>query len=176
MKFFPYSPISMPKGTNGLIAGDKYSISEFWSRVDEDLDEGLSNAVGCYIFSIRAGKGIKPWYVGLAAKQPFRKECFTSHKLNHYNQAIASRKGTPVLTLIPKCTKGARYAKASGSGHLDIQFLETMLIGACIRRNADLLNIRDTKLLREMSVPGLLNNSKGRGHSSVTEFKDLLGL
>jgi len=89
MKFYPYGPLTIRKANNGLVAHDKDSINAFWSRINEEEDEGLSEAVGCYIFSIRAGKGILPWYVGLAEKQPFRKECFTSHKLTHYNDAIA---------------------------------------------------------------------------------------
>lgn len=176
MHFFPYGPLAIPKADNGLIAGDKKSLAEFWDRVNSELEEGLSEAVGCYIYSIRAGRGILPWYVGLAEKRTFRKECFTSHKLNHYNQAIAARKGTPVITLIAKFTIGENYAKPSGNGHRDIQLLENMLIGTCIRRNGNLLNIRDTKLLREMVVPGLLNNPKGRDHSSVAKFKTILGI
>ena len=175
MQFFPFSPLRIKKTKNGLVAADKDSIGDFWDRVATELEHDLADAVGCYIFSIRAGKGVKPWYVGLAARQSFRKECFTAHKLNHYNTAIAGRKGTPMLTLIPKYTRAGRYAKPRQSGHRDIQFLETMLIGTCVRRNSCLLNVRDTKLLREMVVPGLLNNPKGRDYDSVTKFKGLLG-
>ena len=99
MNFVPHSAIEIPRQINGLIAADKESLSSFWSLVESEHEEGISGSIGCYIFSIRAGKGILPWYVGLAEKQSFRKECFTSHKLNHYNNAIAKRKGTPLLTL-----------------------------------------------------------------------------
>jgi hypothetical protein len=176
MYFFPYSPVEIPRGSNGLVAGDKDSMSSFWKTVNSEIEEGLSESVGCYIFGIRAGKGILPWYVGLAEKQSFRKECFTPHKLNHYNQSIANRKGTPVLTLISKWTEGNRYAKPSGNGHNDIRFLETMLISHCIQRNSNLQNIRDTKMIREMVVEGLMNSSAGRNHESVSTFQDLIGV
>jgi len=50
-----------------------------------------------------------------------------------------------------------------------------MLIGTCVRRNSELLNFRDTKLLREMTVHGFLNNPKGLNYQSVSDFKDLIG-
>lgn len=175
MNFFPHGSIEIERQSNGLIATDKESLLAFWSRVDEELQEGLSGAIGCYIFSIRAGKGVLPWYVGLAEKQSFRKECFTSHKLVHYNNAIANRKGTPLLTLVAKYTPGGRIINPTGSGHRDIQFLETMLISNCLGRNADLYNIRDTKFIREMVVPGLLNTPQGKAATSVTDFRFLIG-
>lgn len=175
MQFFPYDAMRIPKANNGLINKEKKALATFWDQVDDELRNGLSESVGCYIFSIRAGRGILPWYVGLAQKQTFKKECFTPHKLNHYNDAIAARKGTPLLTLVPKLTKTERFAKPSKRGHKDIEFLENMLIGTCLQRNADLLNKRDTKMLREMTVHGLLNNPRGKNYTSVSAFKALIG-
>ncbi len=99
MKFLPHTSIKIQRQSNGLIAADKEFLLAFWSRVDGEIEDGLSGAIGCYIFSIRAGKGSLPWYVGLAEKQSFRKECFTSHKLKHYNNAIAKKKGHPHINL-----------------------------------------------------------------------------
>lgn len=173
MRFSPYSALEIPR-ERGLIASDKKSLNAFWEEVDE-VASGLSSAIGCYIFSIRAGKGVLPWYVGLAEKQTFRKECFTSHKLVHYNHALAQRKGTPVLTLIAKCTPGGKFVIPTGSAHRDIEFLETMLIASSLGRNENLYNVRDTKLLREMVVPGFLNTPQGKAASAVSEFKKLIG-
>ena len=175
MNFLPHTPIEIPRQHTGLIAADKQSMATFWSQVEAELDEGLSGAIGCYIFSIRAGKGSLPWYVGLAERQSFRKECFTSHKLVHYNNAIASRKGTPLLTLIAKYTPRGKIVNPTGSQHRDIQFLETMLISNCLGRNSTLYNAKDTKILREMVVPGLLNTPAGKALSSVKEFRALIG-
>lgn len=66
-------PSKFPKGDNGIIAGDRESIANFWDRANNEAEEGLSDSVGCYIFSIRAGKGSLPWYVGMAEKQSFKK-------------------------------------------------------------------------------------------------------
>lgn len=154
---------------------NKESLATFWSRAEEELEEGISGAIGCYIFSIRAGRGALPWYVGLAEKQSFRKESFTSHKLNHYNNAIADRNGTPLLTLIVKRTQSQKIVNPTGNAHRDIQLLETMLIFTCLRRNPNLFNVRDTTLFREMVVPGLLNTRQGKIPSSVSDFKLLIG-
>lgn len=176
MNFFPHTSIEIPRHENGLIAADKKSLGDFRSRVDIELQQYLSGSIGCYIFSIRVGPGALPWYVGLAEKQSFRRECFAAHKLNHYNMAIAGRRGTPCLTLIAKYTPSQRLVFPNGSEHRDIQFLETMLISTCLRRNGELYNIRDTKLLREMVVPGLVNTPQGKAYGSVSEFRDLIGV
>jgi len=175
MNFHPQEAFAIPKQGNGLVASDKTSLSQFWDQLDEALGDELSGGVGCYIFSIRAGKGVLPWYVGLAEKQSFRKECFTHHKITHYNNAIAARKGTPLLTLVAKYTPGGKLVRPTGGSHRDIQQLETMLIGNCLGRNGKLLNVKDTKLLREMVVPGLLNSPKGKPPATVRAFKSLIG-
>lgn len=175
MEYFPYNPLPIPKLGNGLVDATNQTLSDFWCEVDDQFHYPLSEAVGCYVFSIRAGRGVKPWYVGLAEKQTFKRECFTPHKLNHYNNAIAGRKGTPLLTLIPRFTPTGRLSKPSRNGYRDMQFLENMLIGTCVRRNPELANVRDTKMLREMIVHGFLNNPMGRNFQSVSEFKDLIG-
>ena len=174
MNFYPHTAFVIPKQANGLIA--QAALTEFWKEVDDTLQSPVSESMGCYIFSIRAGKGCLPWYVGKAEKQSFRKECFALHKLNHYNNAIAARKGTPLLTLVAKYTPGSRLVLPSGSEHRDVQYLETMLIANALGRNSALLNVKDTKLLKNMVIPGLLNSSKGKPPASVTEFKALLGL
>ena len=175
MNFFPHCSVEIKRQANGLISADKQSLAAFWSHVDTEIHDGLSGAIGCYIMSIRAGKGVLPWYVGLAEKQSFRKECFTSHKLVHYNNAIAKRKGTPLLTLIAKHTPKGKLVNPTGNDHRDVQFLETMLISSCLWRNPDLYNARDTKMLLEMVVPGLLNTPKGKAVTSVSDFRALIG-
>ncbi|KVX04425.1 hypothetical protein ASL22_07145 [Alcaligenes faecalis] len=176
MNFNPYPAIEIPKQKNGLIAADRLSLQNFWKTVDSVFDEAVSSGVGCYIFSIRAGKGALPWYVGLAEKQSFKKECFTAHKINHYNNAISARKGTALLTVVPRYTPKNKISTPNPSGYKDIQQLEKMLIGNCLTRNKDLLNLRDTKLLREMIVPGLINTPPGKPPKEIQAFKALLGL
>ena len=140
--------------------------------------EHSPEAVGCYIFSISAGGGTLPWYVGLAEGQSFRTECFSSTKLIHYNEVLADRQGTPLLTLLAKYTSDSyeRYTKPSANEQKDIRFLEKHLISLAIRRNPDLRNIQYTRFLRDMVVHGVLNTPPGGQASSVSELKKLLQL
>lgn len=174
MKYSPYGPVKIPRSNGRIEYRNREVLNYFWDKFDEESN-GISNAVGCYIFSIRASKGIRPWYVGLAEKQSFRNECFAPHKLLNYNDCLSGRRGTPVLTLIPKHTNTNRFARKGVNGHRDIRFLETLLISSCLQRNPELLNIKSTKLLKEMVVPGLLNTPKGRVEKTIKEFQKLIG-
>ncbi|GAB6112554.1 hypothetical protein [Desulfomicrobium salsuginis] len=174
MIFFPYGPFDIPKQENGLISRNRDDLKEFWQRVEEE-NEGLSNAIGIYIFSIRAGKGVRPWYVGKSDKAGFFKECFQPHKIKHYDNCIAARKCTPLLTFIPKFTQANYFAQPNGNPQKDISSLEKMLIGACLQKNKDLVNVRDTKIFRDMVVHGYLNTPQGGVANNVKEFKKLIG-
>jgi hypothetical protein len=175
MKFFPHESVEVPRQKSGLIAADRNTLNLFWAELDAQLGQEVSEGIGCYVFSVRAGRGVLPWYVGKAERQSFRSECFAAHKVNHYNNIIASRRGTPLLTLIAKYTPTNRLVKPGSSDHRDIDFLETMIISAAIRRNPDVFNIRDTMLLREMTVPGMLNTPRGKAHGSVAAFREVMG-
>lgn len=57
-----------------------------------------------------------------------------------------------------------------------MDFLETMLIGPTLERNPKLLNIKKTKLLREMKVPAVMNSPRARATREVRELKKALGV
>ena len=50
-------------------------------------------------------------------------ECLSSHKVVHFNNAVAGRRGRPVLYLIPQLTKAGRYRKPTSSTRRAIQEL-----------------------------------------------------
>lgn len=135
MKYSIHGPFKIkiaPK--TGLVDRSKMAKDSFWTMVEND-GPFLSSSCGCYLFAIRASKGIKPWYVGLAAKQSFEKECFTSQKINIYNDVLAQcGNGTPLLFLISKRTNRNKLVKPSKNGHRDSMFLETILIGTAIEK------------------------------------------
>jgi hypothetical protein len=167
-----YGPFKIEKQSHGkLIDNTNDAKKHFWDKV-EKYTKSLKNACGCYIFCIRAAKGFKPIYVGLAQKQTFEKECFTPSKINIYNEAVAAGKGTPILFLITKLTnKGNKFAKPSKNGHSDIKTLETLLIGTALEKNPALMNIKKTKHWKEMVVPGLLNPPQGPPSKDTKAFK-----
>jgi len=174
LNYYNYGPFDIPKMENGLISNDRNEIRTFWEDVERDGEVGLSDAVGCYMFGVRAGKGSVPWYIGLAEKQSYKVECFSPHKLNHFNNAIAKKKVTPILLFIARCTSGDRFSKPSKNGYTDIRILENMLIGLAVKRNPDLLNIKGTKVLRDMVVPGIINTQPGGQSASTLELRTIL--
>jgi hypothetical protein len=58
---------------------------------------GLTEACGCYVFAVRAGKGYSPYYVGQACKRSILMEALNPSNREKYNKVLGDRKGTPVL-------------------------------------------------------------------------------
>src|SRR5882762_6919692 len=171
MLYRVFGPYAIPRD-GVLIAKTASDRREFWSAVEAEAD-GLPDACGCYVFSIRR----RAWYVGLAERQTFCQECFSIHKLNQYNYSLQRVSGEPQLHLLAKLTPTGRFAAPARGGHRDVQFLETLLIGMALNQNEDLQNIRGTKFLREMRVPGILRTGRGEGLlSSVRSLRDALGM
>jgi hypothetical protein len=139
-------------------------------------DEGLLDACGCYVFSLRAGPGFTPWYVGQSQKRSIIQEAMNSDNLVKYNEVLNGRKGTPILFLLPLQTPTGRYAKQPDGSLPAIDFLERWLIAAALEKNPDLINNRETKFLREIHVRGILNASQGEAHSASTALRQTLGL
>lgn len=166
-----FGPYAIPRD-GVLIARSAADRREFWAAVEADAD-GLPEACGCYVFSIRR----RAWYVGLAQSQAFRQECFSIHKINQYNYALQRVSGEPQLHLLAKLTPTGRFCTPATNGHRDVEFLETLLIGMALNQNEDLQNIRGTKFLREMRVPGILRTGRGEGLlTSVKSLRDALGM
>jgi hypothetical protein len=113
----------------------------------------------------------------MAEKQSFRQECFGAHKIVQYDAALNEVGGVPHLLLLPRLTPAGYFSSPSENGHRDIQLLEQLLIGSAIIRNPELRNIKDTKLLREMNVPGFLNSEQGQGRAdAVQALRQALGV
>jgi len=159
-------PFELYRTEHGLIDASAATKRLYWEWVDE-YQEGLSDACGCYIFVIKASGTAVPWYVGKAEKQSFRKECFAPHKINHYNNAVASRRrGKPQLYFVPQVTKRGKYRKPTSSKRPAIAQLETLLLGMAISANPEILNTHGTKWFQSLTVDGLVNSSMRRGGAS----------
>jgi len=175
MNYDIFGPFDLPR-ENGQIYLTKVEQADFWESIEAEFPL-LSGACGCYVFGVRAAKGTLPWYVGKAAFQSFGSECFTSDKIVKYNRACRGRrKGTPVLFFYAKVTPGTgRFSRPSGNGARDIALLENMLIGIALKRNSNLVNIKDTKHFTQMVVPGLLNSRKGKLQWGASKAKEMMG-
>jgi hypothetical protein len=143
---------------------DVGGLKEFWQVTEEVAEQH-----GCYVFSMRAGKGEKPWYVGKASRQSFAAECFSLHKLNIYNDILGDMKGTPRLTfVIPKRSRGAWPMVA-------IDEVEEFLIGHAASRNADLAN-KQRLPSQKWSIHGVVPGARGAPTSEASSFKRLMGI
>lgn len=174
MRFEVRGPFELDRNTNGLIASSAEDKHLYWEWVDDHVP-GLSQACGCYIFAIKASRGTLPWYVGKAERQTFAKECFSSHKIVHFNNAIAGRKGKPVIMFIPQLTKTGNFRKPTSTPRKAISELESLLIGMAISRNPKILNTRGTRMLRELTVEGFINSERGKGGSAARALRGILG-
>lgn len=168
-------------GRPGVI--DNGRLAEFWAEVDCELVDwrgsGLSSARGCYVFSIKAGRGALPWYVGRAERQPFCVECQENSKIIHYDRALnAAGQGTPQLFFLPAVTPtGFFKAPTKGGKEIpEIRELEKYLIHMAVMRNRRLRNTANTKAWRNMEVPGIVNPGRGRPTGPANDLMLVLGL
>lgn len=180
MIFQPYGPLELSRDCAGLLLLDRDLRTAIWKRADQ-IDPGLSDACGCYVFAVRTGGGTKPWYVGKAVRQSFKRECLTQDKVTKYNSVLQTlERGTPLLYLYGRVKPGrTRFSAPSTTEHRDVPYLEKMLIALALGRNKDLVNKRETTLLRNMIVPGLLNSEPGRPASgqgwATAELGEVMG-
>ena len=172
MKFDIYGPFTAPRQRNGLLTRNPREKRLFWAALDQ-LEPGLSAAVGCYVISVRN----VVWYVGLAAKQSFADECFALHKVTKFDEAITEGRGNAELHLLAKRTNTGRLAKPSKNGHPDAALLEDYLIAFGLKRNENFLNKRDTAILRDLQVPGFFNTKQGQARAlPVQHLKRVMGI
>jgi hypothetical protein len=151
-------PVPLQKERNGCFI--ERNCPAFWRQ-----HQHYANKFGCYVFALKAGRGVKPIYVGKTANR-FDRECFTSDKIaGHYTPALARKgKGTPVLfLLIPEMRKGKPNGKV-------IDDLETFLIQVGAAKNPELSNIQHKKEAR-WGIRGVIRYGKGKPSSGAQQFR-----
>lgn len=157
----PFDVPLQPNVPSKMVAED---LSSFWTHCPS-----LKTKVGGYVFAVRAGKGYTPLYVGKTTNC-FEKECFTDHKLKHYNYGIAPYlKGTPVMFFVTYPTK---KGKVNAS---DIADLEDFLIQVGRTINPDLRNIKGVKQ-PTWGIKGVIRGGKGKANGSEDAFRRVFGL
>ena len=124
---------------------------------------------GCYVFAIRAGRGMTPIYVGKTTKG-FAQECFTPHKLEKYIQCLSDyKRGTPVLFFITFPKRQGRQ----NDNHLGD--LERFLIQTGVAENPELLNVQNTKAA-DWNIIGVLRSRAGKPSISAQAFRRAMSL
>jgi len=154
---------TVPRGKGGKKINIT-ALKEFWTGIGD-----YAGQRGCYVFSMRAGRGEKPWYVGKASRQTFSIECFASHKVGIYNDVLGELKGIPRLTfVIPNRERGA-WPMAT------IDEVEEYLIGYAASRNPKIANKRKLPH-QKWTIQGVVPASRGAPSSDAASFKKLMGI
>ncbi len=144
---------------------DVDQLERFWRGCDHVADKR-----GCYIFSMKAGKGEKPFYVGKAAKQSFRDECFSPHKrADHYNYVLCSQRGTPYMCFVVQRKVRGKWSMTAIDG------VEEFLIAYAAARNSSLTNKRRLPDLG-WSIRGVAAAGPGKPSKEAKSFRTLLGI
>jgi hypothetical protein len=153
----------LPKKSCRIVDTEK--LSKFWKDVGT-----ISGMRGCYVFSLKAAKGERPFYVGQAARQSFEKECFTIHKRgDHYNIILCSSAGTPYIRFVYQEKKKGKWSASA------ISSVEEYLIAQAAARNSMLSNKR--RLPDETwSIRGIIKAGSGNKSQAAQTLSKILGI
>ncbi len=164
-QFICHGPLKFPTTKQNVGRTiSKTNISEFWS-----LAASMANYVGCYVFGIRAGKGMTPLYVGRATKG-FAQEAFAADKLVKYQLGLSHyKKGTPILFFLyePPLKKGK-----ANLAH--IKALEKLLIQQGALANPHLINVHHNKIPK-WGISGVMRSTTKKPSTHARKFRDLMG-
>ncbi|MBI2165178.1 MAG: hypothetical protein HYU29_02090 [Chloroflexi bacterium] len=156
-------PFSRPPAGGKTVTTDR--LNEFWNQ----MQVGVPERPGCYIFGIRASRGMTPVYVGETANN-MRAECFTPRNLNIYNQALGEyRKGTPIMFLLVRSSQRGQIDKK------EIHDLQNYLIDIAFNKNPNLYN-RQGKRTPKWNIRGMIRGGQGRPSEDVKSFKIMMGM
>ena len=172
MKYNTFGPFNVARSNSGQIHSKQ---KQLWSTANSKKS-GVSSAKGLYIFGVKTTrtKRIIPWYVGMTKSQSFEKECFQPHKIIIYRDVMALyKKADPFLFILPRLTPNGRLYK--GIFSKDIEYLEKLLIGYAYASNSSIMNKKNTKFWREITLPGVFN-PPGRPPKSASMLSDCLQL
>ena len=177
MHYENYGEFAVPVSDVGLVNRTLNARRDFWEEVNDQGRAGLADAVGCYVFGIRAGGGITPWYVGKTDNQSFERECFQADKINCYNDVLANYdRGTPVILLTARTTNNGRLCRPTRNEYEDVRALEKILIGLAYKKNWNICNVQGTRLLGDLVVPGIFNSDNRRITGPTRSLRLALGL
>jgi hypothetical protein len=165
-----YGPVKIPMDS-GKRRITKENIRLFWEYDETIIDNHIDRKQGCYVFALRVGGGIKPWYVGKTKnRNGFKQEVFTDHKRGIYNDLLDTGvRGTPLLYFVAP-PGGKMKVRAD-----HITEIERFLIAHAKERNDDLCNKQNARL-PEWSIEGVIRRGKGHPGKKNQEFQRMMGL
>jgi hypothetical protein len=176
MHFTVFGPFELSRNSKGQIIKSKEAKKALIESVDHSKTD-LMYYTGCYVFVLNNGGGAKAWYVGKAEKQSFLTEIFTPDKILKFNEVLSEHKGAPQMYFVPRLSPTGKLCKPGKMTRRSVAYLEKMLIGMAIARNPNLKNLKDVKLSKEMTLPGIIKGTaKGHPGTPAIQLKKVLGL
>lgn len=161
----------------------KYKKRSFWEEVKQHPTyiKNLETAKGCYLVCRRTDKNVKPFYVGKTFNvEGFQAEIFAHHKLSLYKDAERNRySGLLEMILFPHVTNNGKVSKSNQEVvSRAINWLEVKLIQDVIRRNPQLLNVANAKMLDRVVVRGVIGQYGGMRANKPAKYvrDDILNL
>lgn len=129
----------------------------------------LAKERGCYVFAVRAGKGLQPIYVGKATKT-FKQETFNAANRHKYHNGFSEyAKGTPLMYfVVHPSQKGPTNGK-------HISEIEDFLIQAGVAKNPGIQNVKGAQR-PAWSIKGVLRSGAGKRNSSEVQFSKLFDI
>ena len=98
----------------------------------------------------------------------------TAHKIVHYNNAFARRKGRPQLFFLAQLTDAGAFRSPTTRHRLAIWELEALLIGMALSRNPSLLNQNGIKFQKRLIAEGLINSDKRGATPDAKRLRQVL--
>lgn len=98
------------------------------------------------------------------------REAFTPSNINKYNKVLNNQAGTPMIFFFPMLTKDGNCFRKPHETLNSINFLEKWLIAEAFRKNTRLINMQNTKYLKNLHVTGIFNSQHGEATKSSTEL------
>lgn len=145
---------------------DSPEAKAFWAKAET---KPFHSKTGVYVFATRAGKGFRPIYVGKATRG-FKTECFTSHKLHHYAQALCDgAQVRPVMFFIAAQGKINKVAVSA------IKEIEELMIQFAVAKNPNLRNKVGTKIA-DWTIKGVIRGGKGKKTKTASAFITMMGI
>ena len=180
--FDVYGPFEIKRDReNRILPHDQYDTI-FWNETVKEkyAEEDLYNAIGCYVFAIRAGGDIKPWYIGKTIGQSFGKRIFQQDRFKMITSMLKqTNAGTPLVFLLPLLTKsGDKFSKKitgewKNTYSKFVDDLEKILINRGCLINPELLNTSNTEAIRKIEIRGCVNSDIAGRADEYRQFKNI---
>ena len=159
LTFGPYD-LETRQGRKGITLDLRNdALGRFWDRVEKEAQRDLRRALGVYVFAGSVRYNFVPWYVG-QSKAGFEGEVFNASNKDKYQTAYSHDMvaDQAVIFLIAKVTpKTGNLAKSLRLA--EANFVEQTIIRAALSANPKLVNNKNTRLLREMEIRGVINST-----------------